>query len=376
MKIGIDCRLWNETGVGRYTKNLVHELQAVDKKNSYTLFVLTRDYDQVLSAIDNRKKWTLVTADVRWHTLAEQLRFPAIIASEELDLVHFPYFSVPIFYHKKFVVTIHDLILNHYPTGKASTLPAFLYWIKQIGYRFVIQEAARKSDFIITVSNATKNEIVSYFDVDPSRVAVTYEGVDSKISNFKFPISNKKADSSKYFLYVGNAYPHKNLERLLDAFSIFHQQYPVVKLKLIGKEDYFYKRLKKKIKNTQLEESVELLGYVSDKKLAELYSNCVAVVCPSLMEGFGLPGLEAMEHGALVLAAKIPVYKEIYQDNCLYFNPHSTKDIQRSLQEGYLLSKEKREQFVRSETQYARNFSWKKMAQETLAIYNKVEFQP
>ena len=93
MKIGIDCRLLNETGVGRYVRNLVKELQILDKKNDYVLFALSKDRDQL--KIQN-SKFKIVYTDIKWHTLDEQLRFPRILNRENLDLVHFPYFSIPI----------------------------------------------------------------------------------------------------------------------------------------------------------------------------------------------------------------------------------------------------------------------------------------
>src|SRR3989338_10313492 len=161
MKIGIDCRLWNETGVGRYTRNLVKEIQILDKENEYVLFVLSKDKQQILKQVQN-DNFKAVIADIRWHTLWEQLKFPIILNKENLDLMHFPYFSVPIFYNKSYVVTIHDLILHHFPTGQASTLSLPLYNLKLLGYRFVIKTAAKNARKIITVSNATKKEIVSY----------------------------------------------------------------------------------------------------------------------------------------------------------------------------------------------------------------------
>src|SRR4051812_22356097 len=120
MKIGIDARLWNETGVGRYIRNLVKELQLIDKKNEYILFVRKADFDKVSSQIVN-SKFLVKVADIRWHTIEEQIKLPRILNNENLDLMHFPYFSVPIRYKKTFVITIHDLILNHFSTGKAST---------------------------------------------------------------------------------------------------------------------------------------------------------------------------------------------------------------------------------------------------------------
>src|SRR5690242_4609839 len=130
MRIGIDGRLWNETGVGRYIRNLVWGLQEFDKKNEYVLFI-----KKGLKIDDLRLKndpWKVVETEIHWHSLAEQIKFPQILYKENLDLMHFPYFSLPIFYNKPFVVTIHDLIINHFPTGKASTLPYPLYLMKRI----------------------------------------------------------------------------------------------------------------------------------------------------------------------------------------------------------------------------------------------------
>src|SRR5882672_11359440 len=129
MRIGIDARLWNETGVGRYIRNLVANLAQIDKTNEYVLFVKTGFKIKDLGFKND--KWKIVETDIHWHTLKEQLLFPAVLNKENLDLMHFPYFSHPIFYNKPFVVTIHDLIMNHSLTGKASTFPYPLYLMKR-----------------------------------------------------------------------------------------------------------------------------------------------------------------------------------------------------------------------------------------------------
>ena len=131
MKIGIDIRLWNQTGVGRYIRNLVLNLAEIDKKNGYVLFARSEDFQSIKSEIKN-PNWKLVKADIKWHSISEQINFPSILNKENLDLVHFPYFSVPIFYNKPYVLTIHDLIIDHFPTGKASTLFLPFYYFKII----------------------------------------------------------------------------------------------------------------------------------------------------------------------------------------------------------------------------------------------------
>lgn len=378
MRIGIDCRLWNESGVGRYIRNLVEYLAIIDRKNEYVLFVLSKDFESI-----KYTKWSVVRADIRWHTLEEQIRFPKILNRENLDLMHFPYVSVPIFYNKPFVVTVHDLIPYHYPTGKASTLALPLYKLKLLGYKFVIAQAVKKAKKIITVSNATKKEVVNHIKVSEDKIVVAYEGVDNKITNPKLQISNKssvkartsadkqntkyKILNTKYFLYVGNAYPHKNLDRLLQALNILISQYPNISLVLVGKEDYFYKRLKEKVRNMGLEQSVNFLGEVSDEDLSSLYQNALALVIPSLMEGFGLPALEAMANRCLVLSSDIPGLKEVCGNAALYFDPYNLNDIVQKMKKIYPDS----DYGVNIEKGVERTkmFSWQKMAKETLKVY-------
>jgi len=377
MKIGIDCRLWDETGVGRYIRNLVEQLLTIDKKNEYILFVLSRDEENIKYQISNiKKKWKLRPADVRWHSIEEQLKFPTTLKRENLDLVHFTYFSVPIFYNRPFVVTIHDLIINHFSTGRASTLPYPIYSLKLLGYKFIMSQAVKKAKKIITVSNATKKEIIDHLGVDSSKVVVTYEGVQ---------LPNKKNDkwkiiNGKYFLYVGNAYPHKNLERLLKAFKLLNSD---ANLFLVGKEDYFYKRLGKKVREMGISDRVIFLQSVLDQELVDLYRNALALVLPSLMEGFGLPALEAMANKCLVLASDIPSLRETCGDAALYFDPYNPKDIAEKMKAVCFndlpagkaglnhFSKNRIEGLER-----AKFFSWRKMAQETLAVYEKSASNP
>ena len=144
MKIGIDARLWNETGVGRYIRNLIRNLHEIDLSNEYILFCRNTDVERIKYEILSNK-WKIVSADIRWHSLKEQLKFHQILNRENLDLMHFTYFSVPLFYNRPFIVTIHDLIVYHFQTGKASSLPLPLYKVKHLGYRFLLDHIVKKS---------------------------------------------------------------------------------------------------------------------------------------------------------------------------------------------------------------------------------------
>lgn len=171
MKIGIDARLINETGVGRYIRNLLNELVILDTKNTYVVFVRKeKDFDPPNS------RWIKRIADVPWHSFAEQIAMPFIFYKEHLDLLHVPYFNVPLFYLRKFIVTIHDLTILHFDTGKATTLPYVFYKIRRMGYYISLLKAIFWSEKIIAVSKSTKREILDHFDVLAEQIEVIYEG--------------------------------------------------------------------------------------------------------------------------------------------------------------------------------------------------------
>jgi len=358
MTIGIDCRLWNQTGVGRYIRNLVINLEKIDKKNDYVLFIRGQDRDEVEKQLAG-SKWRIVITNIKWHSLEEQVTFPRILEKQKLDLMHFPYFSVPASYNKPLVITIHDLIMDHFSTGNASTLALPLYYLKYLAYKYIVKKSSEKAIKIIVPSLATKEEVLVHLQVDVDKIVVAYEAVDDKIIKQK---SNFGEKYGKYFLYVGNAYPHKNLDRLIQAFADLKD----LKLVLIGLKDYFYKKLEQEYKS----DNIIFHGPVTDEELSGLYVNALALVQPSLMEGFGLPILEAMANKCLVVCSDIPSLREIAQDNAIYFNPQDIEDIAKNLK---LIAKNLNtgETMVENAFKRSQEFSWVAMAKETLGVYNQ-----
>lgn len=370
MKIGIDCRFWSQTGVGRYTRNLIIELNKLDKKNDYVLFVRSEDFNEIKSMVNLPRskaggQWSMVRCNIKWHSIAEQILFPAVLNRHELDLVHFPYFSHPIFYNKPFVITIHDLIINHFPTGKASTLPLPVYVLKLLAYQKILKHAVKKSKKIIVPLEFVKNDLVRTLNVPQSKIEVIPEGFDENIKQSKNQNTKYHMPNTKYLLYVGNAYPHKNLIKLIEGF--YKANLKNVNLVMVGKDDYFYKQLeKKKFRN------LIFLHDVADSELFHLYSNSIAAVSASLMEGFGLLPLEAFGSGTIPVISNIPSFREVCGGSAIYFNPQDADDIAQKLIEASKLSKEKRKEMIDEGKEIVKKFSWSKMAKQTLRAYNSL----
>jgi glycosyltransferase involved in cell wall biosynthesis len=170
-------------------------------------------------------------------------------------------------------------------------------------------------------------------------------------------------------LYVGNAYPHKNLDRLIKAFSLFRkEQSEDVQLLLVGKDDYFYKKLQEKLTNENYS-GIIIKNNAKDSELAAYYKNAIALIAPSLMEGFGLPVLEALSSKCLVLASSIASFREVAKDAAIYFNPNAVGDINEKIKYAAGLDIRAKEKFVTHGFERSREFSWKRMALETLKVY-------
>lgn len=366
MKIGIDARLWNETGVGRYIRNLVKNLAQIDTKNEYVLFVLKKDKEKTSHYIGNN--WNIVVADIPWHSIQEQVSFARILNKENLDLMHFPYFSIPLNYKKPYVMTIHDLIINNFATGKASTLPLPLYYAKRQAYKKVLKDGIQNANAVIVPSEAVKKDVENLFPT-VEQVFVTHEGVDEDLKEVNDSEQYGYLKDIPYFLYVGNAYPHKNVEFMIDAFKDLKDSSQTAKpvhLILVGREDYFYKRLEKQ----DLEKySIMFLHTVNDQDLSFLYTHAQALIAPSLSEGFGLTTLEAMKLGCLVLASHIPPFHEICDKWALYFGPRKKEELMHRMENVLKMDDVEKNMYKKGAIKNLARFSWKKMTEETLKIY-------
>jgi glycosyltransferase involved in cell wall biosynthesis len=370
MKIGIDARFFGPSskGLGRYTQKLITHLEHIDNENEYVVFLRKQNFDEFKPLND---RFTKVCADYQWYSIAEQTLFPFMLYKYKCDIVHFPHFNVPIFYFKKFIVTIHDLILLRYPTKKSSTHSFLLYWFKFWMYKIVITSAIIKAKKIIAVSEFTKRDLCLQYKLACNKTIVTYEAAEitqTNIDNGEI-ILKKYGIIEPYMLYVGNAYPHKNLDCLVDAFSIYVENGGIVKnLILVGCNDYFYKNLRQYIKNKDVS-NIIILETITDELLKILYIKANFFVFPSLYEGFGLPPLEAQLFSIPVLSSNHECMIEILStQGALFCDTTDVNDFAKSMQK-ISMNKKLRLNLIEIGNKNAKKYSWSKMAQQTYNIY-------
>jgi len=364
LSIGIDCRMAKESGIGRYITNLVRNLSIIDAHNNYTLYVYEENYFQELNL---PKNFSLKLANFRWHSFSEQFQFNSLLKKGMHDLVHFPQTNYPIFYNRKFIVTIHDITMVKMATGRASTLFYPFYFIKLLFFKLILNRALHKSSSIITVSEFVKKEIINNYQIPGDKIKVIYNGIDSNLSYQPKDLVyfQEKYNIKKPFIfYVGNAYPHKNLERLIYAFTSFNTENKF-NLVLAGKSDFFYERLKKEFEKL---DNVKFIGVVDDIELSKLYSSCVFFVYPSLSEGFGIQIVEGLGLGTKVCCSNNTVFPEIAENLAFYFDPLSIEDMSKTFNRVIESPKKIQPEEVQK---LQSKFNWKFSAQMHFQLYEK-----
>ncbi|MFA5994967.1 MAG: glycosyltransferase family 1 protein [Patescibacteria group bacterium] len=379
MRIGIDARFYGgeqSKGLGRYTQKLLEYLLCLDNEHQYVVFVRDVAAQKKIKALST--KVAVVLAPYHWYSLAEQIFFPWLIYRAKVDLMHFPHFNVPLIYWRPFVVTIHDLIISRFPTERATTLAPVTYRLKQFAYHRVIAHAARRAKKIITVSEYSKQDMMDYFKLPAERIMVTYEAVDAFVETTKLTardILKQYQITQPYLLYIGNAYPHKNLEIILNMMKELKQQNRLFfKMVFVGKEDYFYQRLKQQVWAMNLDKHTVFTGFIPDAELPSLYRSALAYIFPSKYEGFGLPPLEAMYYGTPVLSSQASCLPEILGDAALYFN---FKDINVIIKHIFSLQSnitktDLRQRLIAAGIKQVERYSWPALAKKTLQIYESI----
>lgn len=375
MTIGIDARMLGplQGGIGRYIEQLVKHfgIDAPQYGNTmkFVVFLRKENWDLVQET-SNLKK---ILADIPWYGWREQLFLPKILKRERIDLMHFPHWNIPFLYNRSFVVTIHDLLLIHYPTRSASTLGPISYFFKNLAYRIILKHAIKKSQRIFAPSEFTKQDIIKTFAIAPNKIVVTplapSADSDFPATDVKEDVMKKYSISKPYILYVGVAYPHKNLDGLIRAWKIFCDQHgDGYQLVLAGRKNFFYQQLATKARDVH---SIIFTDFVPEKDLPAFYHNASLYIFPSFYEGFGLPPLEAMRHGVPVVSSNATCLPEILKDAALYFDPHNSDEMSATIWRG-LTDQNLRAELTQKSVQLIHNLSWERTANTTLEQYKNL----
>ena len=358
--ICIDARMYGitHTGIGRYTENLIRFLPS----NSSTRILLVVSPEN--ASHPDLASFEKVIARFHPYAIPAQFEMLWIWLKYRPSLLHATHSSIPALWPGKLVVTFHDLIRHHSKGKGTTTRKYFLYWFKYLGYLAVDLVAMWRAAKIIVPAKYWRDILIRRYHLPPEKIAVTYEGVDVKFKidkNKKTPFGLRRP----FVVYTGNLYPHKNLKVLFQAIKLLNGQ---INLALVGSKSIFSQRATSQITEMGIQNWVTVLGRLKDGEISSLYSQALAFVFPSLIEGFGLTGLEAMAVGLPVIAANASCLPEIYENSAMYFDPYNPQDLADKIS---LLNDDPtlRRDLIKKGLVQVKKYSWVKMSQETWQIY-------
>jgi glycosyltransferase involved in cell wall biosynthesis len=367
MHIVIDARI-RRASTGRPVDRLLEHLQSLDKTNRYT--VLLEPSDDWKPKSHRFKPVPCKYKQFSFNPL-QQITFAWQLYRLKPDLVHFTLTGQqPVFYFGKQITLTHDLTMFKY--ARAGRLPKWLHWLRMRGYKFLVWQSHRKAKKILVPTEYVRDAVAKYHLFTNRRLVITPEASEPPIAK---PEQTPEQAPEEFILYVGSAFPHKNLKRLVNAFELLKPSHPELKLVLVGKREYHAKQLRRWAKTKPFFHDIVFTGFVSEAELKWYYNHAQVYVFPSLSEGFGLPGLEAMVHGCPVVSSNATCLPEVYGEAAHYFNPEDIEDMTAKIHE--VLAKDSlRQKLIQNGHKQARKFSWQKMAEQTLDAYKSVLERP
>ncbi|MEO6760860.1 MAG: glycosyltransferase family 1 protein [Candidatus Saccharimonadales bacterium] len=360
MKIVIDARE-SGTSTGRYTDKLIEHMYRL--RPNHEIVVLTKAH-RLKFFKDIAPTFKVIESPYKEFTFDEQLALKKQLDSLAADLVHFSMVQQPVRYRGKTVTTMHDLTTIRFRNPDKNPI---VYFLKQKVYAWVNKKAARKAAAVITPTQFVKDDVAKFTKIKPSKITVTYESADA-ITEPAEPVNG--LENAQYIMYVGRPTPHKNLERLIEAFVDIQKTKPDLKLVLAGKKDANYDRIEQSVIKKGIQ-NIIFTGFISDGQLRWLYEQTAAYVFPSLSEGFGLPGLEAMVHDAPVVSSDATCLPEVYGEAAHYFKPLDVADMAAKITE-VIDDEELRQKLIALGRAQTTKYSWRRTAEQTLAIYDRV----
>ena len=374
MKVAIDIRRITDFGVGTYTRNVVRALGRLDVKNEYFLFGALQKVSEIGFLPPNFHAVPLLHGE---NTVKGYFECRATLRRLNCDLVHIPHlFWMPRSLPCPYVMTVHDVLEHMYRAHDGSSVRRSLHFHLT---KRVLKGAAR----ILAVSNFTKAEIEKLFKISPNKIEVAYNAIDARFLHGHADEGERDLLAARYqvknpfLLYAGRISPHKNLVRIIEAFSALKAEllkqdlYPDLKLIIIGDELSKHPDLRRTVIRGGVQNDVRFLGFVPIEILRIFYDAAKIFVFPSLYEGFGLPPLEAMAHGTPVLTSNASSLPEVVGNAAVMVNPENVFEIMRALHR-VLIDPVLREKLKQRGYEQAKKFSWDDSARKILSVYEEV----
>lgn len=364
MHIVIDARI-RRTSTGRPVDRLLEYLPDVDKTNRYTVLVEPDDDWKPKS-----RRFKTVPCKYRQFSFnpLQQLTFAWQLYKLKPDLAHFTMTGQqPIFYFGRQTTFTHDLTMYKYV--RAGRLPKWLHNLRMRGLKLIVWQAHRKSKMILVPTEYVRDAVAKLHLFTNRKLVITYEASEPPIETKS--VEPKDEIPEEFIMYLGTSFPHKNIERLIEAFGLLKPDRPALKLVLVGKREYHAKKLRRWAKSKPYYDDIIFTGFIPDAEAKWYYENARAYVFPSLSEGFGLPGLEAMAHGCPVVSSNATCLPEVYGEAAHYFDPENVADMAENIND--VLKKEGlRTRLIENGYKQVKKFSWQKMAEQHLEVFNEV----
>ncbi len=374
VKIAIDIRRMTEFGVGTYIRNVVRTLGRLDTENEFLLIGPPAKFDEIGALPPNFRLVPLLASD---RSVRGYREFRHTLKQLDCDLVHIPnLFSVPRLLPCPYIMTVHDMLEHMSRAREQSGFWRSLHF--QMTKR-VLRGAAR----IFAVSNFTRTEIEKLFEIPPDRVEVVYNAIDERFLRGHATASDRDLIARRYqvtypfLLYAGRISPHKNVVRMIEAFSALKTElerdhaYPDLKLIIIGDDLSGNPDLRRTVVRSGVQHDVRFLGFVPIEVLRIFYDEAKIFVFPSLYEGFGLPPLEAMAHGTPVVTSNVSSLPEVVGNSAVLVNPENVFEIMRALHR-VLMDQPLRARMKECGYQQASKFSWEASVKRILSAYRQI----
>ena len=374
VRIAIDIRRMTEFGVGTYIRNVVRTLGRLDHESEYFLIGSPTKVDEIGALPPNFQTIPLLGAE---RSLRGYREFRNAMKRLDCDLAHIPnLFSLPRALPCPYVMTVHDMLEHMSRAREQSGFWRSLYF--QTTKR-VLAGAAR----IFAVSNFTRNEIEKLFDIPPERIEVVYNAIDERFLSGHATAADRDLIARRYqvtypfLLYAGRVSPHKNVVRMIEAFSALKTElerdhaYPDLKLIIIGDDLSGNPDLRRTVVRSGVQNDVRFLGFIPIEVLRIFYDEAKVFVFPSLYEGFGLPPLEAMVHGTPVVTSNVSSLPEVVGNAAVLVNPENVFEIMRALHR-VLMDQSLRKRMKERGYLQAAHFSWETSVRRILEAYGQV----